>query len=72
VKESEGMPRFTITGIKIDDYDLPVPHGLSELLNEAGAWGIPEKESTISDQYDRRVEKREDGSIVTVLTKKQK
>jgi hypothetical protein len=63
-------PQFTITKMMIGDYEVPVPHGLSELLNEAGAWVIRKEPSEINKEYDRRIEKREDGTIVTVLTKK--
>jgi hypothetical protein len=61
---------ITITGMSLDGHSIPVPHGLSELVNTAGAWGIPKQKSAISDQYDRRVEKRGD-RLVTVLTLKE-
>lgn len=55
---------ITITGMSIDDHNVPVPHGLSELLNHAGAWSaepIPPL-----DGYRREV-KRVNGRLVTEL-----
>lgn len=60
---------ITITGISLDGHSVPVPKGLSELLNAAGAWGIRKNVPTINDQYDRRVEKRGE-NFVTVLSLK--
>jgi hypothetical protein len=57
---------LAITGITLDGHSLPVPNGLSELLNIAGAWGIKEANPT-SNKYDRRIEKR-GGGLVTFLT----
>lgn len=56
--------KITITGMSIDGHNVPVPHGLSELLNRAGAWSaapIPPLEG-----YRREV-KRVDGRFVTEL-----
>lgn len=60
-----------ITGMSLDGHEVPVPHGLSELINSAGLWGIKENknEPSILDQYDRRTFRR-DGNLVTVLTLK--
>lgn len=63
------MVEITITSMKIGDYEVPPPHGLSELINRAGAWGIKKEDSIISKEYDRKVIKR-DGQLVTILTKK--
>lgn len=57
--------QITITGMQIGGQPIPVPHGLSELLNRAGAWSaapIPPLEG-----YRREV-KRVDGRLVTELT----
>jgi hypothetical protein len=60
-----------ITGMSLDGHEVAVPHGLSELINNAGLWGIKEKknEPSILDQYNRRTFRR-DGNLVTVLTLK--
>lgn len=63
------MTQIIITRMQIGNFEVNVPHGLSELLNSAGAWAIKKSDSTITDQYDRRVEKR-DGQLVTILTRK--
>jgi len=57
--------QITITGMQLDGHDIPVPHGLSELLNRAGVWSaapIPPL-----DGYRREV-KRVDGHLITELT----
>ncbi|MCM3763483.1 hypothetical protein [Neobacillus niacini] len=61
---------ITITGMSVDGHSVPVPHGLSELINAAGAWGIRKEKSAITKKYDRRVEKRGE-HFVTVLTLKE-
>lgn len=61
--------RITITKIQIGEFELPVPHGLSELVNSAGAWGEKKDELTYLKEYDRTVEMR-DGTVFTVLTRK--
>jgi len=61
-------PTFSITEMKIGGYSLSVPHGLSELLNRANAWCIRE-EPNFSSGYHREVIKKDNGRIVTVLTK---
>ena len=56
---------ITITGMQLDGHPVTVPHGLSELLNRAGAWSaepIPPL-----DGYRREV-KRLNGRLVTELT----
>jgi hypothetical protein len=59
---------FIITRMQVGEFEVPVPFGLSELLNQAGAWGIRNEESEHLKEYERRVEMR-DGKIFTVLTK---
>ena len=57
--------QIVITGMRLDGHPVTVPHGLSELLNRAGAWSaepIPPLEG-----YRREV-KRVDGRLVTELT----
>lgn len=58
---------FTITGMKIGEFDVPVPHGLSELINRANAW-VLRTDEPLNEGYHREVIKR-NGKIVTVLTK---
>lgn len=57
--------QITITGMSIDSHNVPVPHGLSELLNRAGAWSV---ESVPPLEGYRRAVKRVDGRLVTELT----
>jgi hypothetical protein len=59
---------FIITRMQVGEFEVPVPVGLSELLNQAGAWGIRNEEPEHLKEYERRVEMR-DGKIFTVLTK---
>jgi hypothetical protein len=63
------MLQFTITRMQIGKYEVPVPHGISELLNQSGAWVIKSEDTPPLKEYDRRVEKR-DGKLFTILTKK--
>ena len=56
--------QITIKSMSIDGHNVPVPHGLSELLNRAGAWSaepIPPL-----DEYRRKI-KRVNGQLVTEL-----
>jgi hypothetical protein len=58
---------IVVTKMKLGDYDVPVPVGLSELLKDT--WTI--KKQTIGNMdYDRKVEMR-NGRLYTVLTKKE-
>lgn len=61
--------QITITKMQVGDYEVPVPHGLSDLLNAAGAWGIKEDHGLI-EGYDRDVIKQ-DGHFITRLTKRE-
>lgn len=63
------MPNITITRMQIGDYEVQVPHGLSELINSAGAWGEKKEKPHLLKDYQRTVEMR-DGKIFTVLNKK--
>lgn len=62
-----------VTSISLGGYEVPVPKGLSELLNRAGAWkyiapGLTQKENPL-ENYDRTVVK-ENGHYRTYLTYK--
>lgn len=61
---------IVVTKMKLGDYDVPVPVGLSELLKET--WVIKEQPdtNTNADEYIRRLEKR-NGRLYTFLTKKE-
>lgn len=54
-----------ITGIRIGNYSIPVPHGLSELINKTSAWST---EKSNLKGYHRKVVKK-DGKLMTILTK---
>lgn len=60
---------ITITGINLDGHNVPVPNGLSELINASGAWSKKKRNSNYLDGYDQRTE-RKNGNLVTVLTLK--
>ncbi|MFS0766168.1 hypothetical protein [Peribacillus phoenicis] len=64
-----------VTGISLDGFEIPVPEGLSEILNNAGAWVYKEKVEEDGDNplkdYDRKVV-LEDGKLRTYLTYKGK
>jgi hypothetical protein len=64
-----GVPRFTITKLRIGEYEVPVPEGLSELLNDGGAWTTTRKEGRNLKEYERKVEMK-NGQIITTLIKK--
>ncbi|MBO0961488.1 hypothetical protein J1P26_17415 [Neobacillus sp. MM2021_6] len=58
---------ITITEMKVGEFPVPVPVGLSELLN--GCW-IKEKKHTATDNgYDRLVVCK-DGQLITKLVKR--
>ncbi|MGE6379877.1 hypothetical protein [Peribacillus muralis] len=64
---------LTINSMSLGGYEIPIPKGLSELLNRAGAWkyrapGLTQSESPLKD-YDRKVVK-ENGHLRTYLTYK--
>lgn len=67
--EVSARPQFIITKMKVGNFEVSVPEGLSELLNDSGAWVIRTNKSKPNNQYERRVEKK-DGNIVTFLTLK--
>jgi hypothetical protein len=58
---------ITITGIRIGEQSVPVPHGLSELINRANAWSIVEEKPKFKG-YHREIV-MQDGKLKTVLTK---
>lgn len=56
--------KITITGMQLDGHTIPVPHGLSELLNRAGVWST---EAIPPVPGYRREVKRVDGHLITEL-----
>jgi hypothetical protein len=58
---------ITITGIRIGEHSVPVPHGLSELINRANAWSVLTEKPTFKG-YHREVVMQA-GKLKTVLTK---
>lgn len=67
--EKQLIPHFTVTRMQIGEFEVPVPHGLSELLNAGGAWVPYRVVSKNDEEYDREVFMR-DGRIITKLTKR--
>jgi len=57
-----------ITKMKVGDYPVEVPVGLSELL--VGCWVKNKKVPAFVHEYESIVEKREDGQLFTKLIKK--
>lgn len=60
--------QIIFTKMRVGNFEVTVPPGLSELLNKAGVWVIRKNKTANNNQYNRRVEKR-NGSVVTILTK---
>jgi hypothetical protein len=58
---------LTITGMRIGEYSVPVPSGLSELINRANAWSL-QTEKPKFEGYHREVVKK-DGKLFTIFTK---
>lgn len=56
-----------IKSIQLEGHTLPIPEGLSELLNNGNGWG--KKQENINPEYIREVVKR-DGKLITVLKKR--
>lgn len=59
---------IVVTKMKLGDYDVPVPVGLSELLKDT--WVMKDRSDTVNPEYTRRIEKR-NGRLYTILTKKE-
>jgi hypothetical protein len=61
---------IVVTKMKLGDYDVPVPVGLSELLKDA--WVLKDRPgaNTSASEYTRRIEMR-NGRLYTILTKKE-
>jgi hypothetical protein len=53
--------------LRIGEHSVPVPHGLSELVNKANAWSVQTKKPEFKG-YHREVVKR-GGKLMTILTK---
>lgn len=66
--QKQKLPNITITRLQIGEFEVPVPHGLSELLNRAGAWKEKKETPSAPEGYTREVVKV-DGKIVTRLRK---
>ncbi|MCM3598972.1 hypothetical protein M4D55_24865 [Metabacillus idriensis] len=66
---------LVITSMSLDGHDIPVPDGLSDLLNRSGAWNYvnPSETKENSDNplknYERKVVKQK-GKLFTYLTYK--
>ncbi|ARK32180.1 hypothetical protein [Halalkalibacter krulwichiae] len=58
-----------ITGIKVGNYPIKVPQGLSELVHQANAWAIP-KEEKVDEEYHRQIV-MDKGRLSTILTRKE-
>ncbi|MBD8589180.1 hypothetical protein IFT92_15370 [Peribacillus simplex] len=63
-----------VTSISLEGNEVPVPKGLSELLNRAGAWkykapGSLDNEMNPLENYERKVV-QENGNFRTYLTYK--
>jgi hypothetical protein len=61
------LNKISVESLKIDGHSVPVPEGLSELLEQT--WGTTERQAEFMSEYDRKVLKGKDG-FVTFLTKK--
>jgi hypothetical protein len=59
---------IVVTKMKLGDYEVPVPVGLSELLKDT--WVMKDRSDTVNPEYTRRIEKR-NGRLYTILTKKE-
>lgn len=62
-----GKPEIIITGIRIGGHSVPVPHGLSELVNKANAWSIRAEKPEVKGYHQEVVKK--DGKLMTIFTK---
>jgi hypothetical protein len=65
-------PNFTIISISLKNYNLPVPGGFSDLINQSGAWKYKtddsaNEEKDIMKNYERKI-KSENGKLRTYLT----
>lgn len=63
-----------ITNLQLDGHEIPIPKGLSELMNRSGAWEIVKPDHLSSEDsslnnYNRKVVV-EDGKLRTYLTYK--
>lgn len=56
---------IVITRLEVDGYEIPVPHGLSELLDRCGAWST-EKPKLEGYECETFIE---DGKLITRVTK---
>lgn len=58
-----------VTKLFLDDFEVPVPVGFSQLL--AGTWVKERKPSDVDEKYNRKVIK-EGGNFVTILTRNER
>ncbi|MDP4085795.1 MAG: hypothetical protein Q8934_14410 [Bacillota bacterium] len=66
------IPQITIKSMRVGEFEVSVPRGLSELLNDAGVWTTtPRNSLPICARYEREIIKR-DGNIVTHLKLKKR
>jgi hypothetical protein len=56
-----------ITGMRIGGHSVPVPRGLSELVNKANAWSVLTEKPEFKG-YRREVVMKS-GKLMTILTK---
>lgn len=66
------MEDLEITQIKLEGHSIPIPAGLSDLLNDSRVWVLKQKGDTIEDpqflnQYERKVSLK-GGKLRTYLT----
>lgn len=66
------MEDLEVTHIKLESHSIPIPAGLTDLLNDSRVWVLKQKGDTIEDQqflnhYERKVS-LEDGKLRTYLT----
>jgi len=63
--------KIIITKMMVGDFEVPVPYGLSELVQDC--W-VPERNrysDDITNKYERVIEKR-NGRLYTILTPKRR
>lgn len=61
------LSKISVSSLKIDGHSVPVPEGLSELLEST--WVSSREEKDLLKKYDRKVIQR-NGNFVTLLTKR--
>lgn len=64
------MSNIEIKGIRVGGHSIPVPHGLSELINRSNAWSKQTEKPKFTG-YRREVVMKE-GKLMTIFTKESK